>query len=147
MSAAERETKDSGERVEFASGMQRDVSEGKPRFDLIMPVLLPYQEQMLYRWAMLMARGAAKYSDRNWEQAETVEELARFQESADRHYFQWRTGETDEDHAAAVMYNVAGAEYVAWRLEYAEEDADLTRKQKITVTLAPFSPFSQGVKP
>lgn len=128
MSAADRETKDSGERAQFASGMQRDTNTGKPRFDLIQPLLLPYQDQMLYRWAMLMARGAAKYSDRNWEQAQSQSELARFYESCDRHYFQWRAGEADEDHAAAVMYNVSGAEYVQWRLQDVD-DADLTLPQ------------------
>lgn len=144
MSAAERETKDSGERVEFESGMQRDTSAGKPRFDLIMPKLLPYQEQMLYRWAMLMARGAAKYSDRNWEQADSPEERERFYESCDRHYFQWRAGETDEDHAAAVMYNITGVEYVDYRMDHAEEDADLTRPQNVITFDVP---WSQGVKP
>lgn len=55
-------TKDSGERVEFSTGMQRDTSKSKPRFDLITPKSIPYEKQMLTRWAELMARGAEKYS-------------------------------------------------------------------------------------
>ncbi len=55
-------TKDSGKRQQFDTGMQRDTQDGKPRFDLIAPLDLPYEEQMLTRWAKLMARGAAKYS-------------------------------------------------------------------------------------
>lgn len=54
-------TKDSGKRTEFASGMVRDIDEGKPRFDLIRPLGVPYKAQMLTRFAELMARGAKKY--------------------------------------------------------------------------------------
>lgn len=109
-------TKDSGERQRYSTGMQRDVNDGKPRFSLIMPKLLPYDEQMLTRLASLLGRGAEKYDARNWEQACTEEELERFFDSADRHYMQWRMNETDEDHAAAVWFNITGAEYVKYRL-------------------------------
>lgn len=110
------ETKDSGKRVTFSTGMQRDTTEAKPRFDLLMPLNLPYKDQMLTRWAELMGRGAAKYSERNWEKASTTDELARFRESALRHFMQWFHGETDEDHAAAIMFNLTGAEYVKYQL-------------------------------
>lgn len=103
-------TKDSGERVQFATGMQRDVTDGKTRYDLVIP--LGWKEHMLKRWAALMTRGAVKYEARNWEKASTPEELARFRESAFRHFLQWYDGETDEDHAAAVFFNVQGAEFV-----------------------------------
>jgi len=110
-------TKDSGKRKQFVSGMQRDTNEGKPRFELITPLQLPYEESMLYRWASLMARGAAKYDDRNWEKAEGEEELNRFKESAFRHFMQAMCGETDEDHLAAVMFNLQGWAYVEWKLK------------------------------
>lgn len=106
--------KDSGERVQFETGMQRDTNKNKPRYDLILP--LKIKNGMLYRWAMLMAKGCAKYAERNWEKAETIEELNRFKESAFRHFIQWYTGETDEDHAAAVLFNIQGAEYTQERL-------------------------------
>jgi len=112
----EYETKDSGERAEFDSGMVRDVEEGKPRFDLTMPLDLAYEDQMLVRWARLMARGAEKYGDRNWEKASSEEECQRFRASALRHFMQWYLGEDDEDHAAAVFFNITGAEYVDNRL-------------------------------
>lgn len=101
-------TKDSGERVDFASGMRRDTDKGKPRYDLC---YLP----MLTRWAELMARGAEKYGARNWQNANSQEELDRFQASAFRHFVQWMNGEVDEDHAAAVFFNISAAEYVKTR--------------------------------
>ena len=103
------ETKDSGQRVEFPSGMRRDVDTNKPRYDLI-------DEPMLTRWAELMARGAQKYGERNWEKANSEEELQRFKASGFRHFIAWIRGDTDEDHGAAVFYNIAAAEFVKRRL-------------------------------
>lgn len=110
-------TKDSGTRAEFDSGMVRDTNQGKPRFDLLVPKGVPYSSQMITRFAELMARGAEKYDARNWEQATGNEELERFRESAFRHFMQWFMGETDEDHAAAITFNVWAAEYVRHRLQ------------------------------
>lgn len=109
-------TKDSGQRRHFMSGMVRDVQDDKPRFDLIRPKDVPYGEQMLTRLAKLMARGADKYAERNWELAETQHELDAFIASGLRHAEQWACGETDEDHAAAVMFNVIGAELVRYKM-------------------------------
>lgn len=103
-------TKDSGERQTFSTGMQRDSGQKDLR-----PDLLP--GPMLIRWAELMGRGAQKYGERNWEKAATEEELARFKVSAFRHFVQWFYGlNPEEDHAAAVFFNVAGAEYVKERI-------------------------------
>jgi hypothetical protein len=99
-------TKDSGERIEFNSGMKRDVQKGKPMFNLIIPKFLKLEDTMLYRWAMLMTRGAEKYGERNWEKANSQEELDRFKASAFRHFIQWYCNEIDEDHAAAILFNV-----------------------------------------
>lgn len=95
-------TKDSGVRAQYASGMVRDTDEGKPRYDLI--PLLP-----LRRLAELLARGAVKYGQRNWEQASSQEEVDRFKASAFRHFVQWLDGERDEDHASAIVFNVWAA--------------------------------------
>lgn len=103
-------TKDSGKRVSFESGMVRDVQEDKPRYDLI---YIP----MLKRWAELMSRGASKYGERNWEKANGEQELDRFKASAFRHLVQWINNEEDEDHAAAVIFNLAGAEMVKSKLD------------------------------
>lgn len=110
-------TKDSGKRQEFASGMQRDTQDDKPRFDLLFPVGVPYSDQFLTRVAELLARGAVKYSERNWESAAGEEELARFKSSALRHLIQYINGETDEDHLAAVAFNLMGAHLVEWKLK------------------------------
>lgn len=110
------ETKDSGARAEYDSGMVRDIEEGKPRFDLLLPSGVPFAEQMLTRDAMLMERGRKKYGARNWEKANGEAELARYHSSALRHLHQWIAGETDEDHAAAVRFNVMAGEFVKRRL-------------------------------
>ena len=104
------ETKDSGQRVAYASGMVRDVADDKPRYDLI-PVM-PHR-----RLAELYARGAVKYGDRNWQKANSAEELARFRGSAERHFMQWKNGETDEDHAIAVVWNIYAALWLEAKLE------------------------------
>lgn len=62
----------------------------------------------------LMARGAEKYGDRNWEKADGPEELSRAKASALRHMMQWVCGEEDEDHAATVLFNIMEAEYVKY---------------------------------
>lgn len=117
-------TKDSGERVEFESGMRRDVDAGKPRFDLIVPEGVPYQQQFLTRVASLMARGAEKYGDRNWELANSEAEMRRFKSSGFRHFMQWFMGEVDEDHAAAVVFNLMCYETLKTRQKIATEDTD-----------------------
>lgn len=99
------ETKDSGERAVFGSGMQRDVTKDKIDYTLVL------DGPMFQRWAELMDRGARKYDKRNWMKARGPEEMARFKESAFRHFIQWYYGEGDEDHAAACIFNINGYEY------------------------------------
>lgn len=107
--------KDSGKRQEFTSGMVRDVQEGKPDIARV------FDGPMLERWAMHITKGAVKYPDvtpgvPNWTLASGEQELVRFKKSAARHFFQWLRGDQDEDHAAAVLFNVNGAEYVRQKL-------------------------------
>lgn len=109
-------TKDSGTRLEYESGMLRDADNTKARFDLIIPKDIPYDKQLLTRFALLMKRGVEKYSARNWEKANGVDELERFKESAMRHIMQWFCGETDEDHAVAVLFNIMGYETTLYKL-------------------------------
>ncbi|WP_424863018.1 dATP/dGTP diphosphohydrolase domain-containing protein [Streptomyces sp. MMS24-I29] len=110
------ETKDSGHRGQYASGMLREPDTGRPRFDLLVPENVPYGKQLLTRCAALMARGAEKYESRNWEKADSREELDRMKASAFRHFMQWLTGETEEDHAAAVVFNLLAAESTAYAI-------------------------------
>ncbi len=98
--------KDSGERKEFPSGMVRDITEGKIRWDLT------HDGPLLRRYAVHMTKGAEKYAPRNWLRASSPEERDRYRESAYRHFMDWYDGVTDEDHAAATWFNMNGAEYV-----------------------------------
>jgi len=107
------ETKDSGKREEFSTGMVRDTQDDKPRYDLI-------DRPFLKRWAELMARGAKKYGENNWRKAATEDELTRFKASAIRHLFQYLDGDSSEDHAVAVAFNLAGAEMVREKMKVGE---------------------------
>lgn len=115
-------TLDSGERQDYDSGMRRDTQQGKPRYDLI-------DRDFLRRWAELMARGAEKYGERNWELANSEEEVNRFKASAFRHLMQWLDGDETEDHAAAVAFNLAAAERTKGKTQEALEDGYYTLNQ------------------
>jgi hypothetical protein len=104
-------TKDSGQREQYATGMVRDTEAGKPRFDLMYPLELPYEAQFITRYGLLLARGAEKYGDRNWESGYDPAAHARAKSSGMRHMVQWISGMRDEDHAAAVLFNLQQAEY------------------------------------
>jgi intracellular sulfur oxidation DsrE/DsrF family protein len=139
----EYETKDSGARAEFSGGYVRDTNEGKPRFDLLLMAGVPYDQQPLYREAMLMARGAEKYDARNHELAygyvqhtDIPEEEARFVESLLRHAVQLACGENDEDHASAVCFNARGVAMMRQRLEP-------TTQQEMKMT---FTVLGEGVE-
>lgn len=68
------------------------------------------------RYTQLMMRGAVKYSEQNWMKAAGEAEAKRFRASFGRHLIKYLRGEKDEDHAAAIWFNVNGAEYVHLRL-------------------------------
>lgn len=98
--------KDSGIRETYESGMQRDTNADKVLWSLV------YDGPMLKRWAIHLTGGAKKYSARNWMKAEGQAELDRAMDSAARHFAQYMASERDEDHAAAVIFNLNLAEYV-----------------------------------
>lgn len=89
-------TKDSGERRKFNTGAQRDVVDGKGRYDLISPI-------MIERLAKLLQRGAQKYNDRNWEKGMP---LSVYMDSGMRHLFKFLEGHRDEDHLIAAIWNL-----------------------------------------
>lgn len=95
----------------FPSGMIRSRSNGKIRYDLV------FDGPLVERLARHLTRGAERYGDRNWLRASSMEEAARFRESAVRHFVQWLRGDDDEDHYAATVFNMSGYEYVRERLE------------------------------
>ncbi len=102
--------KDSGQRQEFSGGMVRDTTAGKVDYTLV------FDGPMLDRWAEHLTKGAVKYDKGNWLKAEGQAELDRFRESAARHFRQWLRGDTDEDHAAAVFFNLNGYEHLKRKL-------------------------------
>ena len=99
-------TKDSGQRLVNPSGMQRDVATDKIDYSLV------FDGPMFKRWAELLDRGARKYDKRNWMKANSQAEYDRARESLVRHFIQYLDGETDEDHAAAVFFNINEMEYI-----------------------------------
>ena len=87
---------DSGDRTQLHGGAMRDRPFGKGRYDLISPFFL----QDL---ALLLEKGAAKYEVRNWEKGYS---LPLCLDSAFRHLTQLMAGDTSEDHAIAVAWNL-----------------------------------------
>lgn len=83
---------------QFSTGAVRDSNEGKSRPDLISPY---FTERLGYR----LAEGAKKYAERNWEKG--IPDAA-FLESLERHLVAYKMGKTDEDHAAAIAFNIMG---------------------------------------
>ena len=103
--------KDSGKREEFAGGMKRDTADGKIDYTTI------FNGPMADRWAEHLTKGEIKYPDPtpgtpNWMRAEGMAEYLRARKSALRHMRQWLRGDIDEDHAAAVYFNINLAEYI-----------------------------------
>lgn len=123
------EIKDSGQRESFESGMVRDTQDDKILYSLI------FEGPMLGRWAEHLTKGAKKYGPNNWLRASGMAELDRFRESALRHFIQWFYGDLDEDHAAAVFFNINGAEYVRGRLNALATDdlLDLLRSPTVFI--------------
>lgn len=110
--------KDSGKREEFASGMVRDTTDDKVDYTRVL------DGPLLKRWAEHLTKGAKKYADvkpgvPNWTLAAGEEERVRFKKSAFRHFMQWWNGQTDEDHAAAVVFNINGVLYIDEKMQQA----------------------------
>ena len=108
-------TIDSGEREEFPTGSRRDTRAGKGRFDLL-------PAYALKRLAQLYERGASKYGDANWLKGQP---LSRYLDSALRHLFAHLEGKRDEDHLAAVAWNVLGYIETEERIRAGRLPADL----------------------
>lgn len=95
-----------GDPVTRESGMNRESEDGKVDY------LLVRDGPMYKRWAELLTRAIPNRGRRNWMLATGDDDLERFKRGAARHYEQWLDGETDEDHAAALIFNVNGVEYL-----------------------------------
>lgn len=120
--------RDSGKREEYASGMVRDTQEGKADIDRV------FDGPLVDRLATHLTKGAAKYPDNkdgtpNWTLACNREEMIRFRKSAARHFRQWRRGDQDEDHFAAVVFNMNCFEYVKERIRIQQQ---IEREEKLS---------------
>lgn len=118
-------TKDSGHRGELSSGTLREPDTCRSRFDLLGSETVPVGEQLFTHCAALMERGAQKCSPPSWEKADSVAQLERMKASAFRHFTQRLTGETDESHAAAFVFNLLAAETTAYRIEQRVKNGEL----------------------
>jgi len=88
---------DTGEREHFESGAMREKNRvEKGRYDLISP-------HFIHRLAVVLAKGAEKYADRNWEKGMP---LSEYMDSALRHLNQFLAGQRDEDHLGHAAFNI-----------------------------------------
>lgn len=104
--------KGTGAQTVGAGGMRRSVDTGKTDYTLAL------DGEMFNRWAEHLTRATRPrgdfpgYAKRNWllategEYSEKVAVMERAQVSAMRHMRQWLRGDLDEDHAAAVFFNI-----------------------------------------
>lgn len=83
-------------KTQFSTGAVRDTLDGKPRTDL-----LPFD--LLLRVADWYGKGADKYGDNNWRNGQKVSHCVG---SIMRHLSKWVMGQRDEDHLAAIVFNV-----------------------------------------
>jgi hypothetical protein len=107
--------KDSGKRQQFATGAVRDDQDGKGFFDSI-----PYEA--LECLAKLYEAGAKKYGDDNWRKGIP---LRAYLNSATRHLLKLNNGWADEDHAAAVLWNICGYVWTACQVKAGKLPASL----------------------
>lgn len=88
-----------GQVRKFETGSQRDVRDGKGRFDLLPP-------EALFALAKHFEQGAKKYEDRNWEKGQ---DLGTYCDSGFRHLVSFMAGMVDEDHLVAACWNLVAA--------------------------------------
>jgi hypothetical protein len=110
------EVKAGGPLATMAGGMVRSTVGDKVDFSLALDGV------MFERWAAHLTRATKPkgdfpgYAKRNWMLAgsgspeDQKATLERYHESAVRHFIQWYRGDTDEDHAAATLFNINGYE-------------------------------------
>lgn len=101
-----------GPQIVGAGGMVRSSAADKTNFALAVDGV------MFERWAAHLTRATKPrgdfpgYQKRNWLKATTgtpeekADTMERARESGLRHFIQWYRGDNDEDHAAAVFFNI-----------------------------------------
>ena len=104
-----------GEASPTRSGVNRSSEDGKLDYTLLR------DGPMFKRWAALLTRAIPVRGRRNWMLGTGEDDLDRFKRAACRHFEQWLDGENDEDHAAAIIFNVNGVEYVKEQLRSVQD--------------------------
>lgn len=99
---------DSGARETKPSGFTREPEGEKPNYVPIFTArgldIVPHE--LIERVAEHYYQGGCKYAPNNWRRGTDAESLERNRRSAARHFVAWLNGETDEDHLAAVAWNM-----------------------------------------
>ena len=99
------------ENRQWDTGAQRDTGDGKLRMSL-----LPDKE--LDRVLKRYYDGAIKYGESNWKKGMP---LSVYYDSAFRHLQAWWRDEQDEDHAAAVVWNLLCAMWTEQNLKQLDD--------------------------
>jgi hypothetical protein len=94
--ALDSKMKYSGKAIEYSSGAKREDKSDAPRPDLVSPFAL-------WRLGKWMGLGAKKHGDRNWEKGLPYSSMVQ---AIWRHLLKFMMGWQDEDHLAAVLFNV-----------------------------------------
>jgi hypothetical protein len=89
----------------YESGVIRGDNTGKTDYTLAL------DGPLFERWAAHLTKHAEEKGERNWMNASTQEDYDRFKQSAFRHMVQLQSGDTSEDHFAAVVFNLNGMLY------------------------------------
>ncbi len=116
--------KQKSKRQTFDTGAQRDTQEGKPRCDLISPI-------MLERLGTLLAKGAEHYGERNWEKGMP---LSRLLASAMSHMIKTLDGLEEEDHPIQCIFNLMAYIHTLHRIRAGSlpvELDDMPREQNL----------------
>jgi dATP/dGTP diphosphohydrolase len=139
---AEQKTKlpDSGERDVKENGFMREPEGQKPDFVPMLTArgleLVP--AELIRRIAEHYYQGGLKYEPDNWRRGTDEESLTRNKRSAARHFVAWLYGRGDEDHLAAVTWNMITYEInrQAANVEQAKADVAQARTVKVDEELA-----------
>lgn len=109
---------EAGEQRVFSSGAVRDSSSGKGRYDL-----LPWNA--IDALAKHCERGAAHYGERNVDKGVPQKSLL---DSGIRHIQKYITGDAEEHHLVAALWNIAWA--LENEIEHPEMVYDLPGREK-----------------
>lgn len=116
---------DSGAREVAPNGFTREPDADKTDMSWLFTIdgleLVP--RELFERVAAHYAAGAQKYSADNWRGGTRPEDLARYRRSLTRHLFAWMRHEHDEDHAAAVIWNI-----ITYEINYAVAAEEWTKR-------------------